>query len=77
MEVREFEDLTKKLEDMKVKKTRAETMLESIKDDWKKYGITSRVEAVKMIKDIEKDIENDNVELTSLYIELKKLMGVA
>jgi len=74
MTLERYEEIKEKVEALKIKKTKAETTIESIQDRWKKdFGFTSVEEAEKKKEEIKKEIDQCETRLISLSEKIEGL----
>ena len=74
MDIKTFESIKTKIENLKEKKIRAEANIDSIEATWKKeYNISSLEEAKKLLEDTQNEISENEREVENLYTELVSL----
>jgi flagellar biosynthesis chaperone FliJ len=76
MNISDFNNLKKKIEQAKTNRDRAEGAKSKIEEQWKKeFNISTIEEAEQLIKDLEKDIEKDENKLEKLYNEIEEIVN--
>jgi hypothetical protein len=71
MEIKDFENLKKKIESIKDKRSRAEGSLEQVKSQlFEKFKVKTIEEAEELSKKLSKEIESDKIKLEKYLKEL-------